>query len=212
MTTGVDPVSEGREAWAKINRATSFASWKAIALAVAIGRQSALREANSNKPFGKKYAAAINRWLDEHGFREMSCGIRSACCVLADHMEQIESWRNSLPGAKRCQNQPEVIVRNWRRAGKATSRPRQQKIILQHMTSEAARKGRAIFWPQDAMRRAHTAMLDSRSTDLLVLARLALQAAIRCEGDLLALLDDRPNPTFRPRDTSEKAAQAAVAA
>jgi hypothetical protein len=33
-------------------------------------------------------------------------------------------------------------------------------------------------------------MLDSRSTDLLVLARLALQSAVRTEDDLLALLPD----------------------
>jgi hypothetical protein len=38
------------------------------------------------------------------------------------------------------------------------------------------------------LRRAHEAMLKSKSTDLLTLARLALEAAIRNENDLLDLL------------------------
>jgi hypothetical protein len=42
------------------------------------------------------------------------------------------------------------------------------------------------------MRRAHEAMLTSRSSDLPVLARVALTAAIRNEDDLLALLDNSP--------------------
>jgi hypothetical protein len=51
-----------------------------------------------------------------------------------------------------------------------------------------------VYWPQAALRRAHLAMLDSRSNDLLMLARCELQAAIRNEADLLELLDDTPAP------------------
>jgi hypothetical protein len=68
-----DAISAGAAAWAQIYRVTAFENWKAIALAGAIGRQHALRESKSNKPFGKRYAAAINDWLESNG-----CHIESA--------------------------------------------------------------------------------------------------------------------------------------
>jgi hypothetical protein len=68
-----DTASAGAVAWAQIYRVTAFENWKAIALAGAIGRQHALRESKSNKPFGKRYAAAINDWLESNG-----CHIESA--------------------------------------------------------------------------------------------------------------------------------------
>jgi hypothetical protein len=36
---------------------------------------------------------------------------------------------------------------------------------------QAKLAGRPVHWPQEALRRAHRAMLDSQSCDLLVLAR-----------------------------------------
>ena len=35
---------------------------------------------------------AIVRWLDANGFRAAPCGIRTACCVLADNLPAIETW------------------------------------------------------------------------------------------------------------------------
>jgi hypothetical protein len=73
-----------------------------------------------------------------------------------------------------------------------------------------------VFWPQQSLRRAHEAMLDCRSTDLLKLARVALEAAIRQEADLLDLLPpERPKPApgaRRPgRPRNGHAAEAALA-
>jgi hypothetical protein len=48
------------------------------------------------------------------------------------------------------------------------------------------------------LRRAHQAMLDSRSSYLLTLASAALQGAIRNEGDLVALLPPEPSTNSRP--------------
>src|ERR1700730_1948801 len=104
-----DQIAAGADAWEKIHHATNFESWKTVALAVARGRQHALREAGANKPFGKKYAAAINRWLASNGFREMPFGIRSSCCILADNIAAIEAWRASLPSAEQGrQKHPQV--------------------------------------------------------------------------------------------------------
>lgn len=49
---------------------------------------------------------------------------------------------------------------------------------------------RPVHWPQDAIRRAATAMRESGSNDWIVLARTALENALRHQIDLAALLAD----------------------
>jgi len=47
-------------------------------------------------------------------------------------------------------------------------------------------------WSHDAIKRAALAVREARSDDYYVLARLALQAAVRTRSDLLELLNDAP--------------------
>jgi hypothetical protein len=56
-----------------------------------------------------------------------------------------------------------------------------------------------VFWPQSAIKRAADAMRESGSRDLYVLARVALEAAIRCEADLLELLSPHAPMSPLPR-------------
>jgi hypothetical protein len=62
---------------------------------------------------------------------------------------------------------------SWQRATKAA--------LVDDTSKNDPASGKPVFWPQQHLRRAHEAMLKSRSTDLLVLARIALQAASRPE-------------------------------
>jgi hypothetical protein len=48
------------------------------------------------------------------------------------------------------------------------------------------------------IRRAAMAMRDARSRDFYVLAHVALEGAIRNEGDVLALLEEPKQPTQMP--------------
>jgi hypothetical protein len=128
----------------------------------------------------------------------------------------IEAWRATLEDAKkRPLNYPRSVWHARRSTKAETPRPpRRQQVVVKRVsaTAEAARQGRAIYWPHDAMRRAHQAMLDSRSHDLLILARAALQAAIRNEGDLLALLSEQPAGSTPRRSVENNGAQAAETA
>ena len=193
----VDAIEAGRDAWATIHHATSFEAWRAVALAVAIGRQHALREAGANKPFGKKYAAAINRWLENNGFREMPFGIRSSCCILADNIAAIDAWRTSLPSAEQGrQNNPQVILRNWRRATGQRSRPRAVPTATPKIKN---RYHAPVRFSQDMVRRAAMAMRENFSNDVYALARICLMAAIPHEGCLADLLPAAPPPKPAPR-------------
>jgi hypothetical protein len=194
-------IAAGREAWATIHHATSFESWKAIALAVAIGRKHALREAGSNTPYGKKYSVAISHWLDANEFREMPFGIRSACCVLADNIDAIQSWRATLPASEQAsQNHPQVIMRRYRRATEAEVSQVRQHVVSKVQGKAAKRAAcTSVRWPQAAIKRAGDAMRQSWSNDVYKLATIALQAAIRTEADILELLLPEPPPKPAPR-------------
>jgi hypothetical protein len=188
-----DVVTAGLKAWQQVHRATSFQNWKAIALAVSVGRQAAMSEAKVNGPRGARYARIFNGWLDANGFAAMSFHVRTACCAFADHMQEIETWRAALPDTERSsQNNVEVCLRNWRRSTRMTPQ--------KHHVMSGKRNGgeRPVSWPQDCIRRAAAAMRQSTSRDLFVLARAALEGAIRGREDLIAILDEpartRPDP------------------
>jgi hypothetical protein len=96
---------------------------------------------------------------------------------------------------------PNSVWSHFRRRKQEAERaaPAVRHLVKGAMPSH--KHGRPIFWPQDAVRRAHMAMLDSRSHDLLTLARLALEAAIRSENDLIELLSPDPATSALPRRT-----------
>jgi hypothetical protein len=137
--------------------------------------------------------------------------------LVLKNLPAIEEWRATLTQAKRDKfNHPGAVWFAWKRATAAVSKKQEPKpspdldreAIRERIATARGRKRHAIFWPQDALRRAHAAMLQSRSTDLLTLARVALQASVRSEDDLLALL---PEPSPHRENKSETAAHVAAA-
>jgi hypothetical protein len=77
-----------------------------------------------------------------------------------------------------------------------------------------ARKGgaRAVYWGHAAVKRAALAIIGARSQDWYVLARLALQAAVRIRDDVVTLLDDpRPRSPAKPRPVEAMAPAIAAA-
>jgi hypothetical protein len=57
----------------------------------------------------------------------MAYGLRAKCCVLADNMVEIEAWRSRLSEDERAsQNNPETVIKHWRKATKSASPPRRR--------------------------------------------------------------------------------------
>jgi hypothetical protein len=183
-----DQIAAARDAWVRICRRgqTTFDDWVLIGRAVAIGRAECLKIAGSNRPFGKKYTAAMGLWLANAGLDGIHQQERYWALKIVDNIAEIEAWRATLDDAgRRHFNHPQSIWTHWRRslgAERSKPPPREQR---------RPRSGRAIFWGQDHIRRAAHAMRESRSSDYFVLARVALQAAIRTESDIEALLSPR---------------------
>jgi hypothetical protein len=80
---------------------------------------------------------AIDARIDANGFRHMPCGVRTACCHLADHIVAIERWRNALPASEQRQNHPQVIIRNCRRA---SAPHRSRRDVVRQPAAHRARK------------------------------------------------------------------------
>jgi hypothetical protein len=110
---------------------------------------------------------------------------RALLCM--KNLPAIETWRAGLDEAQRRRlNHPGAVWAHWRRSLKAD----QPSLHRQHVVSgtKPHRTCRPIYWPQDAIRRAATALRECRSNDIFTLARIALEAALRCESDLIDLL------------------------
>jgi hypothetical protein len=228
-------VAAGRAAWARIREhgRKSFDDWITVAKALAIGRSVALQAADTNRPVGSRFNRTMGAWLRQAGLDGINNQERYRALLVLENISAISAWRDGLDETQRRRlNHPGAIWAHWQRALKgnaatgggcppavgktrtqAAETTQQRQHVVQHVTAaaEAARRGRAVYWSQDAIRRAHHAMLDSKSSDLLTLARAALEAAIRTEADLLALLPADPPGKPAPRSISAPAATAAHA-
>lgn len=120
--------------------------------------------------------------------------------LVLDQLPEITAWRDGLPEAKqRALNSPSATWFAWRRSCGEKKAPKEKPAPFEKQLTEARATKKPLYWPQDALRRAHEAMLKSQSSDLRVLARAALQAAVRCEADLLAILE-HPPAVARPHE------------
>jgi hypothetical protein len=194
VPTIVDDIEAGKAAWVRLrdHGRRSWSEWLLVARALDIGRREAMTTAKANRPFGTKYNAAMGEFLRRHGFDEINNQERYRALQVLEHLETIERWRAGLPEAKRRRtNHPAAIWHAWSRATRPAAEPKPKAPPA--FLPVSGNKARPIFWPQDAVRRAHRAMLDSRSSDLLTLARCALEGAIRDENDLHSLLEERPS-------------------
>jgi hypothetical protein len=197
-----DTVEQGREAWRRLHdreRAT-WSDWLTVGNALVLGRAAAMAAAKSNTPMGTKYNRLMGEWLRANGFDGISNQERYRCILCVEHADSIEEWRQSLPEAKRRKlNHPGAVWHAWRKATQpsATSAKIRRRIAA---GLAATKSGKPVYWSQDHVRRAHLALLRARSSDLLTLARAALQGAIRNEHDLLDLLEPPAKPAPASQD------------
>ncbi|WP_426418470.1 hypothetical protein [Bradyrhizobium genosp. A] len=201
MMSDLDTISAGREAWQRICQRgeKTFEDWTAIGKALALGRAHCLKLAETNKPFGKRYTAAMTLWLETNGLDGIHQQERWWALKVIDNLGEIDKWRASLdPASKRRWNHPQSAWDNWRRS-QGHVRPRSSSGTESTFKRHPRAGDRMIHWPQDHLRRAANAIRECRSMDCIVMARAALEAAIQSEADLYALLDAKaPCPATRP--------------
>lgn len=108
-------IRAGRDAWEAVQKSGSFENWEKVAVALARGRDHSLRVSGANRPAGQTYCRAMNQWCAEHGFAGMAKSLRSNAIEMHSYIDEIRSWRNSLPQRQRQRlNDPLAVTRRWR--------------------------------------------------------------------------------------------------
>jgi hypothetical protein len=127
-------VRRGRDAWEAVTRAETLDQWRAIAAALVIGRDHALRVSGAKAPNGRHYTIALTGWLKQNfGGRPMGKAQRYWCLRFHSNLPAIENWLRSLPDLDRQKLvNPLSVVRRWRRA----TTPQAQRDAL--LNAEAA--------------------------------------------------------------------------
>ena len=191
----LDTICAGREAWQRIKDRdkASFEDWLMIGRALIAGRTECMSKAGCNKPYGPAYQRRMRVWLDDNGLAEIDSHERVNAIHCVEHQVEIEAWRDSLTEVQRRRaNHPNTIIAHWRRRTVPQKTGPKPATFQHHPRADA----RPIYWEQDYLRRAASALRECRSTDVIVLARAVLEAAVRSEADVYPLLEQshRPKP------------------
>jgi hypothetical protein len=110
-------IRAGRDAYHAIDKAESFAAWKSIGAALAIGKAHALKVTGANAAWGRNYSRTFSEWTKQHGFDKMAKSVRSVAIELHENANAIEAWRVTLPERQRTRLiHPLSNVRRWRAA------------------------------------------------------------------------------------------------
>jgi hypothetical protein len=172
-------VNEGRAAWSRIKdrEKATWDDWIAVGRALMIGRAACMSIANVNVPGGGRYNYAMQVWLDENGLAEISAPERYKLAKVMENLDAVEAWRATLDPAERRRLNHRSLWQRFSAESKTTNKPPSRHVRNHAPTPASARPlpGRPVYWQQDHIRRAADAMRESRSHDLFVLARLALE-------------------------------------
>jgi hypothetical protein len=92
--------------------------WVTVGRALQIGRTEALREAHTNKPEGRGYAAAFSRWLTTAKLdKAADKPTRARLLDLLDHLQEVEKWRAILTVNRRLElNHPRTVWQQWQKS------------------------------------------------------------------------------------------------
>ncbi|WP_316159806.1 hypothetical protein [Bradyrhizobium sp. SZCCHNRI20481] len=203
MVSDNDIIAQGREAMARIRQGEqmSFQDWCAVGRACRIGRREAMALAKVNSPKGAAYSLRMNGWLADQGLGDISRMDQFYAMQMADNPEEIGAWRNALPEAKRRRfTSPHGIVNGWQRSFQRPS-PKARNIVQKPRPAWKA-KGAPIGIPGDMIQRAALALREGWCNDVVVLARLAIQAAIRSEADVIELLPVKRGQPIHQKPTA----------
>jgi hypothetical protein len=121
-STDIDIIAAAQEAARRLIGGQCYEDWKAVGLAARILRGQAMVEAGTNKPEGKRYAAAFSRKIADAKLDKILGGnehkaLRSRLLDLIDHIDAVEAWRATLPTNRRLElNYPITVWKQWQKS------------------------------------------------------------------------------------------------
>jgi hypothetical protein len=200
-----DVVAAGVAAWRRLRGNATFEDWVSVARALAVGRAECMAAAKTNKPMGTTYNRLMGLWLRRHELEEVDAGERCKCMRLLDQLTEIEQWRAPLTDAeKRRWNHPGAVLARWKASMKSDRHIVARKKPAGNLTTAA---GKQVFWPGVMIERAAVAIHEANTNDTYILARKALEAALRGENDVQELLDQPKSKPSAPATRARSSAK-----
>jgi hypothetical protein len=125
------------EAFDRIRSGNHWRDWTYVAQGFEVGRNRAMREAHTNEPVGRGYNTAFARWMDRTPWaRKIDKATRNHCLWIADHLVEIEAWRETLAANQRdAWNHPTTVRRAYERAQRAAVARDQGEPVLSPMAA-----------------------------------------------------------------------------
>jgi hypothetical protein len=121
-------VRRGTAAWARIKKHRNWDDWMLVGEALLVGREFAMRDANTNRPIGKGYSRAFNQFLIDSKLNDMDQADRVKLLTVMEARLEIEQWRACLGKTERMRlNHPTAVFRRWRQTTKVPTAPKQNK-------------------------------------------------------------------------------------
>jgi hypothetical protein len=111
------------EAFERIRTGQHWRDWTLVAAGFEAGRARAMREAGTNEPAGRRYNERFGDWMTAQRWpREIDKATRNHLLWVADHLPQLEAWRETLPASIRdAWNYPTTVKRQYARAMRASA-------------------------------------------------------------------------------------------
>jgi hypothetical protein len=109
---------QAAEAFERIRSGQHWRDWTYVAQGFEVGRERAMRESHSNRPYGRPYNEAFSRWMDRNSWsRKIDKATRNHLFWVADNLVAIEAWRETLAANQRdAWNHPTSVKRAFERA------------------------------------------------------------------------------------------------
>ena len=183
---------QGTLAWKRLKREKNWHDWLKVGDAMLVGREWAMRQAETNQPQGRGYNTAFGEWLTRYKMDDMDKGTRSRLFEVIDNMTLIEEWRRTLTLTERLAlNHPTAILRRWKAAVRpeppAPARPTLRDSVAVLSEDNAAQARRiADLEAENAELRTRPQLAPSNLHD-------AVAAAIDAVSDLSVKVADTPH-------------------
>jgi hypothetical protein len=128
--------------------------------------------------------------LDANGLTDTTSCTRTDLVKCIENKDAIAQWREGLMAAERLRcNHPSTVLNYWKRNQRPVrSGPKPGHTVTREKGDPRQAHGRPVSWPQDVIKRAAIAIRKDWSNDTFRIARICLEAAIRDDHDLVALM------------------------
>jgi hypothetical protein len=124
---------QGREALDQLlSRGHDWTYWKKLLPVLDLARTTAMLEAGTNKPQGRRYCDALGKWFRCHDefalLGKLDKSIRARFYDCFSNLVVIDEWRAGLPVEKQLElNYPSTVLKHWRRSTEPRKKEKKEK-------------------------------------------------------------------------------------